>query len=456
MKSGGRVRAKRLALCLLAVLAAGAGHAAVAAEREEKAVSKPSRLIVDIDVNDEVIGRSHPMTDRDIRDLVATLKDNGCDTLLVRMGFLGILPYRTELGYPMRFDEEDARRTAAESPDMKDLEPLIARNLSWIGRYAEMIRNVNPPAAFIQHGHELGLKVIIWLDIFDDGVPGFRSKFLEENPRCHWTARDGKTHFRGLMSYAWPEARAFRVAQAKELLDLGADGIHCSTSAHSRHLRSVQEADFYGFEQPVVDEYRRRFGVDIRTAEDFDRDAWHDIKGDMMVQLYRDLADLCHGRGKELWIGLQLGKHTHLSANPYFGTNVVARYSNHWKRLVDERIADAIIVGDYELMSSGKKDPYWQAKTDVAPREGEDLYGWAAREYLPYCAGKTKVFLFGEWLGGSPKDLDDKFATWAERVTRNNFDGIDIHEAANVESPDYAPTLKRLSQRLRGTDLGPF
>ena len=235
------------------------------------------------------------------------------------------------------------------------------------------------------------MKVILWLDIFDDGYSGYRSKFIDEHPNCQWAARDGKTYFQGLISYAWPESRAFRVEQARELLDLGADGIHCSTSAHCRHLANVQQSDFYGYEQPVVQEYQKQYGVDIRR-QDFDKEKWHSIKGDFMNRLYAELAQLCHTRGKELWIGLQLGDYTHLSADPYFSTNVVARYRNHWKQLVDRGIADVFIVGDYEICSSAGH-AYWKAK-GITPPAGGDLLAWAAGHYAEYCRGKTKTVAF--------------------------------------------------------------
>jgi hypothetical protein len=419
----------------------------------------PSRLIVDIDVNDEVLSRPHVMTEQDVKDLLVNLHAKGCDTVLVRMGFLGLLPYRTKLSYPVRFDEEHARRKAVDQPYFKDaaaIDAFVAQDKPWCERYAKVIEAFDPPAAFVKYGHEIGLKVIIWLDIFDDGFPGFRSKFLDEHPQCQWTGRDGTTRYEGLMSYAWPEARAFRVAQAKELLDLGADGIHCSTSAHARHLRNVHEIDYYGYEQPVVDEFRKRHGVDILTAKDFDREAWHDIKGEMMDKLYRDLAEACHQRGKELWIGMQIGRHTNMSSDSYFGDNVVARYANHWKLLVDEGVADTFILGDYEFMRRGKSIPYWQAKKDIVPAEGEDLFGWAAREYKPYCAGKTKLILFGEWLPGDPKELDGVLAEWSERVIKHGFAGIDLHEALNLESPERLAVLERFSRRLKGIDPGPF
>ena len=69
-------------------------------------------LVVDVDVNDEVWLREHAMTEADIVTLVRQLKQNGCQTLLVRCGCLGLLPYRTDLSYPFGFDAADARANA--------------------------------------------------------------------------------------------------------------------------------------------------------------------------------------------------------------------------------------------------------------------------------------------------------------------------------------------------------
>jgi len=409
-------------------------------------------LVVDVDVNDEVWLREHAMTEADIVTLVRQLKQNGCQTLLVRCGCLGLLPYRTGLSYPFGFDAADARAKAG--PFIGDVEAYVRQRTAWNKRYAEVIRDINPPAVFIRAGHEQGMKVLAWLDLFDDGYPGFRSKFLDEHPHCQWVGKDGATYFPGVMDYAWPEAREFRVTQARELLDLGADGIHCSTSAHGRHMPNRHEADFFGYSRPIVEEFKAKYGVDLRTAGDFDRTAWHDLKGDAMVQLYRDLATLCHGRGRQLWIGLQIGRYTQFAVDPHFSTNVVVRFTNHWKRMVDEGLADAYILGDYELMSS-PDHAYWTAKPDIQRRAGEDLYAWAAREYQSYCQGKTRLYLFSEWLPGEPAALRTRARFWAEATRKHGFDGIDMHEAWNFEShPDNMAILGSLAEWLRGNGGG--
>lgn len=405
-------------------------------------------VIVDIDVNDEVLIRKHQMTEADVEELVNLLHINGCDTLLVRMGDMGLLPYRTKLSYPMSFDLDNFNKYPN---NIKDREKAIKLYTDLSEKYAKVIEDFNPPEVFIRQGHKRGMKVIIWIDIFDDYYPGHRSKFIDEHPYCQWTGKDGKTYFHGLINYAWPQARAFRVAQAKELLALGADGIHCSTSAHCRHMPNVTQLDYYGYGQPIVDAYKAKYGVDIRSAENFDKNAWHDIKGQFMNQLYKELADLCHQQKKELWIGLQLGKHTHHSAISYFGTNVVARYTNHWKQLVDEGIADAFILGDYELVSD-PNTPYWKAKKDIVLQQGENLFDWTAKTYQDYCKDRCKLLLFSEWLPHSYDELDKQMDLWATRLHKYKFDGIDIHEAMNFEDvaiKNGFDILKKFSKKAK-------
>jgi len=419
------------------------------------AAARPE-LIVDIDFNDEVIIRPQPITEAEVEKLVRDLHASGVQTLLVRMGYLGYFPYRTALSYPVGFDAQHARQHPFRRDlDAQKLEQFIASRQKDNARYRKVIETFNPPEVFVRAGHQLGMKVVFWLDIFDDGYSGHRSKFIDEHPQCQWTARDGKTRFQGLISYAWPESRALRVAQAKELLELGADGIHCSTSAHCRHLPNVRQDDAFGYETPVADEFRRQHGVDIRTAASIDKEAWHTIKGQFMNRLYRELAAVCHARKKELWVGLQLGTYTHLAADPYFGVNVVARYRNLWHELVDERIADALIVGDYEICSNSTT-AYWTAKTP-SPPAGVDLFAWAAGYYGPYCQGKTRLYLFGEWLPGSTQALETQLAKWTQRVVANKFDGIDLHEAMNFEkTPRGMELLRRTRDRLDGQQVAPL
>ena len=153
------------------------------------------------------------MTEADVNDLVAKLKQNGCQTLLIRCGCLGVLPYQTKLSYPPRSTPTTFGRILPPPSSRTSNRPSRSAGAQ-MKRYGEVVEAINPPAAFIRAGHEQGLKVLCWLDIFDDFWPGFRSKFVDEHPYCQWVGKDGKTYFKGLIDYSWPEAREFRLAQA--------------------------------------------------------------------------------------------------------------------------------------------------------------------------------------------------------------------------------------------------
>ncbi len=79
-------------------------------------------------------------------------------------------------------------------------------------------------------------------------------------------------------------------------------------------------------------------------------------------------------------------------------------------------------------------------------------YAWAAREYQSYCKGKTRLYLFSEWMPGKPPELDARLHFWSEVTGKNGFDGIDMHEAWNFEcNPANMALLGSMAERLRGT-----
>ncbi len=122
---------------------------------------------------------------------------------------------------------------------------------------------------------------------------------------------------------------------------------------------------------------------------------------------------------------------------------------------MDEGVADAFILGDYEIVSS-PDHAYWKAKPDIQRKHGEDLYAWAAREYQAYCQGKTRLYLFSEWLPGEPEALKTRTHFWADVTRQHGFDGIDMHEAWNFEShPDNMAILGSMAQRLKGNTATP-
>ena len=71
------------------------------------------------------------MTVADVNELVARLKQSGCQTLLIRCGCIGILPYRTNLSYPPSYDPQHARANPIPAI-IKDMEAEIVQETAWM------------------------------------------------------------------------------------------------------------------------------------------------------------------------------------------------------------------------------------------------------------------------------------------------------------------------------------
>ena len=103
----------------------------------------------------------------------------------------------------------------------------------------------------------------------------------------------GKTPYTTTLCPAHPEVRQYWLDQIQEFIDWGVDGVEFRWAAH----QDTREWDAYGFNEPVVAEYQKRCGLDIRH-EDFDRTKWRQLRGEYYTQFLRDAKTLV-GRARQ-------------------------------------------------------------------------------------------------------------------------------------------------------------
>jgi hypothetical protein len=84
------------------------------------------------------------------------------------------------------------------------------------------------------------------------------------------------------------------------VLDDGYDGLFLYTYFENFTTRFEHE---FGFNAPIVAEYRRRYGVDIRT-EPFDRRLWGELRGAYVTEFLRQLHGSLESQGKRLTVAL--------------------------------------------------------------------------------------------------------------------------------------------------------
>ena len=196
--------------------------------------------------------------------------------------------------------------------------------------------------------HEQGMKVDMWITIFDEGCPehvlysdsdffSWQSHFTRENPQFlsadrSLTENQREYHW-GVMEYAYPEVRAYMLKVIREFSDpLDFDGVFLSVRSHSP---PAEHADQFGFNEPIVQEFQRRHGRNILQAS-FDLEKWRELRGEYLTQFLSEVKEHLEKKGQTLSIGVAQGEYI----GPPFGNMKL-----QWRRWVSEGIIDSLVVG---------------------------------------------------------------------------------------------------------------
>jgi hypothetical protein len=157
--------------------------------------------------------------------------------------------------------------------------PLREQNLryaSWANWTRDLYRRFDPDKAAIAAAHKRGME--IWavgkLNEFGgqaDAVPTNAWPFFESSPLVDkWPVLDrhGVLHQGGTVSFATPESRQDVMDMVMSVMDeYPYDGVAFLSYAENHSQRFQDE---FGFNLPIAEEFKKRFGIDPRF-EDFTR-----------------------------------------------------------------------------------------------------------------------------------------------------------------------------------------
>lgn len=101
----------------------------------------------------------------------------------------------------------------------------------------------------------------------------------------------------GVPCYAEREARDRRLAIAKEILTIYPD-IDGFAYCLRTHARIADHNLNYGFNNIIVQEYQKRYGVNILEKE-FDTEKFLTLRGDFFTEFIGEVGDLLHAHGKK-------------------------------------------------------------------------------------------------------------------------------------------------------------
>ena len=111
-------------------------------------------------------------------------------------------------------------------------------------------------------------------------------------------------HAKGLPEHAYPANRERMVKIVSELYERypDLDGVCFSIRSHSQPSGGgFDEVGpyLYGFSEPIVKEYQKRYGIDITTA-DYDVEKFLKLRGEYFTQMLREVAKVVHARNGKL------------------------------------------------------------------------------------------------------------------------------------------------------------
>ncbi len=270
--------------------------------------------------------------DAEMDRLMALCAHFGFDRVYYRVSVCGAEAYHTKVMTPA-FEEVFAGYTR------EGLDTCCANIPSLHARMAAVMRAIDPLEACVRHAHKHGLKVYPEVTIFDSLYYAPPTEFFQQHPEYTWVSRDGKKHIPGVPCYAYPEVRQYRVEQMKELCAYGIDGIKLCPRSHSpwpgRNAGGGNEGSRgYGFNEPVVAEYVRRYGKDPRQIkpDSLDELRFVQLKGDFLTQFLREVKEVTAAAGKKLTLVVDGNMTDPVTANwMYIDADTLAR-----ERIVDE------------------------------------------------------------------------------------------------------------------------
>lgn len=201
---------------------------------------------------------------------------------------------------------------------------------------------------------EAGLRPWLYVSVFDEGWPlappevravshhnamhgrdvAWQSAFSAAHPE--WMEHDRRgTPQTGVLALAWPEVRRHFVERFTGWMRESAfDGLFLCLRSQSK---PAAHGDAVGFSEPVRQRFLDRHGVDI-LREEFDRQAWRDMRGEDLTALVSDLRGAMTGLGRQFAVGAPRGD----VLGPPLGNMTL-----DWRTWVADGLIDALVVNQH-------------------------------------------------------------------------------------------------------------
>lgn len=372
-------------------------------------------IYINVDFCDEVrwnwnrTGRGY--TAETVTNLLRRCRESGATGINLRSAPLGIVFHPSKRAWHI----DEALEKGVHSPS------VVARltESNAFGRIAQktidsfsatMKTLPDAVAEFAAVAKHEGLKFNIWVDIHDEMF----GKFTTEHPECLVRTADGRT-FPALRDYGNEMAVQDKLAELEEYFKYRPDGFYFCPSCHTRHMK--------------IDEPDGAFGT---------------LPAAKFTDFLRRAKDSFRPHGFTLTVGTACGGVLNF-CSPHFSTHVKYRIEHDWKRWIDEKIVDALVVADYERLH--EFDGIWTSKGIRKDGSGRLPIDYCLREFPTYAKGRVKLYYFSTWLTGPTMENTLRRGTYD--VLAYGLDGMFIHEAMMIEGlPGGFEAVARMRARF--------
>jgi hypothetical protein len=223
------------------------------------------------------------------------------------------------------------------------------------------------------------------------------------------------------------------------------DGVAFSIRSHSLPCGSnVEELGggnlFYGFSDPVVEEFIRRHGVDPRK-QPYDENAFLKLRGEYFTQMLNGVAQIVHAKGGKLEVMAAvhsaIGLYDHGSMYPWWHKASIDNFFDV------ETWAHKGLVDNVIMLGTAHQQNEWSQKwKDEVKAFKAKLAGTSTRLTLHYLANGAK--------------LDNLRNVLPEVLKENDIDEVEFYEEVDMWSTQKYPLLKEIlsasPRRLEGVD----
>lgn len=155
------------------------------------------------------------------------------------------------------------------------------------------------------------------------------STFWWQHPELRIIDAKGKTGYR--FSFAFPEVREFKLSILREAVQQDIDGINLDFQRHPV---------FFGFEKPMADAFKVKYGVEAATVGQ-DDPRWVPLRYEVMTQFVRQVRRILDEAGKAKNKHLGLSVRIDWQNYPTWGCDIAT-----WLK---EGLLDYLVVGQYGL-----------------------------------------------------------------------------------------------------------